>query len=80
MGKLTAFMDLKPNWDSYGALPIDPACVTKAEVIMALMPIGDGWAAVPTATGGVQLEQHAYGLDIEISIERSQADGGSEHG
>ena len=59
---------LKPNWDSYGALPIDERCIDKADEILGDLWGNGEYSIVPCSDGGVQLEQHANGLDIEISI------------
>ena len=63
--------DLKENWDSYGARRIDPFCAMAAvDLILSVMgadvPIP---AVVPTSRGGVQLEWHCGGMDLEIVVE-----------
>lgn len=58
--------DLKPGWDSYSAKPIDPRCIEKAFQLWREIP--GPWIVVPCADGGVQIEQHRDGLDIEITI------------
>lgn len=64
---LSAWMrDLKPDWDSYGARRIsEDAIAIASEIHAALM---SKWQIVPVATGGVQIELHAAGIDIEIEI------------
>ena len=66
---------LKPNWDSYGAVEIDPLCLYKAQLIEhELRPVfAFPFTFVPCSDGSVQLEQHAEGFDIEIHIARSHA-------
>lgn len=60
---------LKANWNSYGAPPIDERCIEKA---FALWRQLDGeWQVVPCNDGGVQLEQHRDGFDIEITVNRA---------
>jgi len=67
--RVQGFSELKPGWDSYDALPIDPEVIEQAK---RLLPrLGWGWVAVPTASGGIQLERHCFGLDMELSIEPS---------
>ena len=63
-------LSLPRNWDSYGARSIDPANVGAAiELALALMNDGTpAPAVVPTSTGGVQLEWHTRGIDLEIEI------------
>jgi hypothetical protein len=60
---------LEPGWDSYGAKEIDHGCISKA--IESACQLSGSWHPVPLADGGVQLEQHADGLDIEITIRRA---------
>jgi hypothetical protein len=62
--------DLKANWDSYGALPIDERCIQKAYQLWK--ELDGGWQAVPCSDGSVQLEQHSGGFDIEIQIRAAQ--------
>lgn len=66
---INALADLEPNWDSYGAKAIDVRCIVKAREIAQAIHLYDGYSVVPTCTGGVQLERHMDGLDIEILIE-----------
>ena len=49
---------LEANWNSYGALPIAPSAVATVEQ----------FATVPTNHGGINLEIHRNGYDIEIEI------------
>ncbi len=49
---------LQQGWDSYGAGPLSPAALA----------VADAFWVVPTADGGVQLEMHAGGMEIEISV------------
>ncbi len=75
MRKETTLEDLaalEPNWDREGAAAIDPVCIARArEVKLQLRGFIMGPPSiVPTVTGGVQLEWHKHGLDLEVSIER----------
>ena len=67
LGRLLA---MPRNWDSYGARPIDPASVGAAiELAFSLMTDSTPTpAVVPTSGGGVQLEWHTRGIDLEIEI------------
>ncbi len=49
---------LRDDWDSYGAKPLSPAALAVADL----------FAIIPGADGGVQLELHAGGMEIEISV------------
>ena len=50
---------LEENWDSYGGKPpTDKA-----------MKVATGLNAVPTSEGGIQLEWHVNGWDIELAFD-----------
>lgn len=53
---------LKPGWDSYGACAIAPDAIRAARVMLSAPSV------VPCSDGGVQLEWHRDGFDIEIRI------------
>lgn len=57
---------MRPGWDTYGAKSITAEAIKMAHVV------ADHWTgalqAVPCSNGGVQLEQHSDGVDIEIEI------------
>lgn len=67
---LKRLLSMPHNWDFYGARSIDPASVrTVIELAYELM--SDNTPApsvVPTCGGGVQLEWHIRGIDLEIEI------------
>ena len=50
------------GWDGYDAEPLDERAVEAARRFLRY-----AWDAVPTNDGGVQLERHDSGLDMEIS-------------
>ena len=52
---------LSPNWDNEGALPISDAAIWTVE----------SFATVPTCHGGIQLEIHQDGYDVEIEIDHA---------
>jgi hypothetical protein len=62
--------DLAQDWDSYGARPIDPHCARAAiEVILAVLgPSTASPAIIPTNRGGIQLEWHRGGVDLEVEV------------
>ena len=67
---LGELLQLKPNWDSYGAQPVDSHCVAAA-LQLALDTLRDNTPApsvVPTSRGGLQLEWHTRGLDLEVEF------------
>jgi len=49
---------LEPGWNSYGGNPITPAAIECLK----------GFYVVPLGDGGIQLETHQDGWDIEIGI------------
>jgi hypothetical protein len=63
---LRGFLSMPANWDSYGAARIDPLTVARA--VLLLDSLAGGWQPVPLSDGGVQLELHEGGFDIEITI------------
>lgn len=67
---MSEIMNLPTNWDSYGALPVRPTAILAAlsllfEIMQADTPAP---TVVPTVQGGVQLEWHTHGIDLEIEI------------
>jgi hypothetical protein len=67
---IQGFVDLPENWNSYGAKRVQPEL---AEAAIRLLPkvIQSGTPkpeVVPTTAGGVQIEWHVGGIDLEIKI------------
>jgi hypothetical protein len=64
-------LTLLPNWDSYGAGMIDPNIVQAAiDCMNALLgPKSPAPRVVPLSNGGLQLEWHRKGTDLEIVFE-----------
>jgi hypothetical protein len=67
---------LAPGWDGYGAKPIDAGVAVDAVsfLIDHAYPTVSEPAVVPLADGGIQLEWHVGGIDLEIAF--SDEDGG----
>jgi hypothetical protein len=67
---LENLLTLPPNWDSYGARPIQPAIVTVAAEWLgeSMLPDTPRPAVLPTVRGGVQFEWHLRGMDLEIEL------------
>lgn len=63
---------LPPNWDSYGALPIDQPTLEHA--LHVIVKIMDDDIPLPqvgaTVRGGVEFEWHIDGKDLEIQVGR----------
>jgi hypothetical protein len=68
-------LTLPPNWDSYGAGTIDPSVVQAAMDRMnaVLRPNSPAPRVVPLSSGGLQLEWHRQGIDLEIVFDRDEA-------
>ena len=65
--RLNELLNLQKGWDSYGAPPINPEVV--AAVKSFLKAIRQTRASVvPTNSGGVQVESHIDGYDVEIEF------------
>jgi hypothetical protein len=64
-------LSLNENWDSYGAAPVRQEFVASASSLLQSIMDQDTPrpAVVPTTPGGVQVEWHCGGIDLEIEIE-----------
>jgi hypothetical protein len=71
LGRIQCLMALRPNWDSYGSRSIDANAVSYAlEFLRTSMPQeGKAPQIVPTSKGGLQLEWHANGIDLEVEVD-----------
>jgi len=63
-------LGLKPGWDSYRAPKVKPEVGRAAfdllrDIMRAKTPVP---SIVPTADGGVQIEWHTKGIDLEIEV------------
>ncbi len=68
--RIVSVGSLQSNWDSYRAMPVDPLCAAAA-ITFVLNNVNDQMplpSAVPTSRGGVQLEWHCKGVDVEIEF------------
>jgi hypothetical protein len=59
---LDFLLELKPNWDSYGAPAIDPRAIVAARAFLG-EPI-----PVPTVNGGVELVWEWQNLELEVEF------------
>ncbi len=71
MAEVSGLGLLEENWDSYGAKRIDPRCIDAANSLLrAILDSSTPRpSVVPTNRGGIQLEWHRGGIDLEIEIE-----------
>ena len=70
LARLASLMSLAPNWDGYGGAPVTPqaaACALQflARVMESRTSLP---SVVPLGPGGVQLEWHRGGLDVEVYV------------
>jgi hypothetical protein len=68
---LAYLLDLEPGWNSYNAAEIKPSAVIAAlRLLWEAMPRGGPVPSiVPSSRGGVQLEWHTRGIELEVSFE-----------
>jgi hypothetical protein len=68
--KLSAFVALPQNWDSHGSSQISVATANHAsQLLTTLCDLGlPAPRLVPTSSGGVQLEWHDDGVDLELEL------------
>ncbi len=61
-------LTLPPNWDSYQARTIDPQIVHEAMnfINAVLAPTSPAPRVMPLSSGGIQLEWHRNGIDLEV--------------
>lgn len=67
-------LTLPPNWDSYHAGVIDPKLVQDAMNFIngILTPASPAPRVAPLSSGGVQLEWHRNGVDLEVVFDRGE--------
>jgi len=56
--RLNELARLEADWDSYGAPPLTEAALRTADALVF----------IPTGEGGVQIELHAAGAEVEVTI------------
>jgi hypothetical protein len=68
--RVEEILSLPPNWDGEDARAIDVSCVIEALdfLFSALSHDTPAPQVVPTAEGGLQLEWHTKGLDLEVTF------------
>jgi hypothetical protein len=71
---LVGLLSLGQGWNSYGARPVDPLKVVAALELLAQVMSDSAPAptVVPTSRGGVQLEWHTLGIDLEVEVQSPQ--------
>ena len=73
-GRVNELLSLRDGWDSYGALAVRPESANQAVLFLQQHALGSLSApsVVPMTDGGVQLEWHVGGVDLEIAFSRSE--------
>lgn len=68
--ELVRIMQLLPNWDAYGAQPVQSVLVGRAvEILSRVMEENSPPPSiVPLGDGGLQMEWHLMGQDVEIVV------------
>lgn len=68
--EICALGALPANWNSYGAQPIQSAIAAEAIIFLlnCLAPGDPLPSVVPTARGGILLEWHEGGVDLEVDL------------
>jgi hypothetical protein len=69
--KVCELGSLPPNWNSYGGQPIRPEIAEAAVTLLLnlLTPADPLPSVVPTTRGGILLEWHEGGIDLEVDIQ-----------
>jgi len=67
-------LTLPNNWNSYGAGPIDSALIHEAMEFMnnLLGPSNPAPRMVPLSSGGLQIEWHRKGIDLEVVFDSGE--------
>jgi hypothetical protein len=75
--RLTTLLSLPHDWDSYGSQPVDLAnALSAVAFLMEVMAPGTPPPSlVPLGGGGVQLEWHRRGLDLEVEFRDGREQG-----
>lgn len=74
LGQISTILALPQNWDSYDAPQVSTQCAESAIRILSSILNADSPppTIVPTALGGMQIEWHRNGIDLEIEITPEQ--------
>ena len=67
--RLRRFRSYEANWNGYGEQPISEQVVKRALVVLHYVALGGPEpVVVPVCDGGVQIEWHYSGMEIEVEI------------
>ena len=70
LDRVIELFELPKGWNSHGAEPVSEAAFRQTVQFLATYLVEDvaGPVLVPTVRGGVQLEWHRQGVDIEVEV------------
>jgi hypothetical protein len=71
LARIKGLASLEPNWDSYGAVPLQRGAVLHTIRLVAAILQNEGVplpAIVPTSEGGLQLEWHRGRATLEMEV------------
>ena len=68
--RIGQLLTLADNWDSYGGRRIDPVCAWSTwQLLLAILRDDSPTPTlVPTTRGGMQIEWHIRGIDLEVDV------------
>jgi hypothetical protein len=68
----SALLRLPPGWNSHNAAPVPPdAAVTALDIVVQTLFLGAPYPHItPLSSGGLQIEWHEPGIEIEASVDR----------
>ena len=68
--RCSRLLQLPDNWDSYGGEPVSSAVVLRALLLLTEVMTEDSPlpAVIPSSDGGVQLEWHRGGVEVEVYV------------
>jgi hypothetical protein len=66
---ITELLNLPPGWNSYAAKPIAPRIAIRAIHLLAELAPQTPPDVVPRVQGGIQLEWHTEGFDLEVYLD-----------
>lgn len=71
IGEIRKLLCLPDDWDSYGGRPVSPSSAVRALELLLSVMRDDAPPAqfVPARQGGIQLEWHTRGIDLEIEVQ-----------
>ena len=64
---IEAIGKLSQNWDSYGAPPITEAALKVGREVIKMLRESEPFVT-PCSNGGIQLEWHERGIDLEFTF------------